>query len=413
MSYTPSPIVTIKGEDYTGSTVGSVNVSRGRDNVYAASRAGFGAIELINVNGLQEPVVGDSVTVQISDANGDPTPVFTGFVSDWEASAVPRGGNNIIVLYRVQIVGLLARLNRRTVLTGGSPQELDGARVLAAIGAGLPTLWEEYSTLQTWAEVGNSVTWKTVDPGYDPDLIDDGVYDVTALGTAAEGYNALQVAQEAAQSARGFVYETPEGFIAYADADRRPANAALGFVTIPFGILETSGFVVGQNLAELTNRITVEYEENESVTSEDTFSIGRFGLQAGRLTTILASQTDAQNRAEDFLFSHSQPNRDINKVSVNLKTPMTDQTLNDLIELRQNDAVQLAGAPESILPAGFRGFVEGVSWRITPFDATITLNVSNENLSFGSVLWGQVTATIDWQNVDAALTWADARRVTT
>jgi hypothetical protein len=43
----------------------------------------------------------------------------------------------------------------------------------------------------------------------------------------------------------------------------------------------------------------------------------------------------------------------------------------------------------------------------------MTLLVSDELLSFGSVLWGQVGATITWDDVDAALIWADARRVTT
>jgi hypothetical protein len=411
--YTPAPKVTIAGDDYTGATVGSISLSRGRDNVYAASRAGYGAIELINLGGFREPVVGDTASVEINDAAGQPTRVFTGFVSDWEARAVPRGDSNVLVVYRVQIVGLLARLNRRTVLAGGSPSELDGARVLAAIDAGLPIVWEEFSTLTAWDEVDPALTWDTVDPGYDPSLIDSGVYTVTALPAEDSGYNALQTAQEAAQSARGFVFETPEGFVAYADADRRPANAGAGFLDIPFGILETSGFVVGQNLADLTNRITVEFGADEAVTEEDTFSIGRFGLQAGRLSTILASQSDAEARAEDFLFSHSQPNRELNRISINLLTPMTDETLDGVISLRQNDAVRLVGAPASVLPDGFRGFVEGVSWRISQFDATVTLNVSNENLSFGSVLWGQVDATITWDDVDPALTWADARRVTT
>ena len=412
--YTPAPTVTIAEQDYTGATVGSISLSRGRDNVYAASRAGFGAIELINVDGtLREPVVGDTAIVRINDAAGQPTRVFTGFVSDWQASAVARGANQVVVVYRVQIVGLLARLNRRTVLTGGSPEELDGERVLAAINEGLPVIWEEFSTITTWEDTAPELTWETVDPGYDPALIDPGVYTVTELDPDDAGYNALQTAQEAAQSAKGFLFETPDGFVAYADADRRPANAAAGFIDIPFGILEVSGFTVGQNLAELTNRITVEYGQDESVTDEDTFSIGQFGLQAGRLTTILANEADAIARADDFLFSHSQPVRDLQRISINLLTPMPDQTLDAIIGLRQNDAIRLVQTPALILPNGFRGFVEGVSWRITQFDATITLNVSNENLSFGSVLWGQVPDNITFTNVNPTLTWADARRVTT
>ena len=411
--YTPAPTVSIAGRDYTGSTVGSISLSLGRDNVYAASRAGYGAIELINVHGsFREPVVGDTAVVRINNADGQPTRVFTGFVSDWQASAVARGDNRVVVVYRVQIVGLLARLNRRTVLAAGSPEELDGARVLAAINAGLPVVWEEFSTLTTWEDTDDELTWDTVDPGYDPDRIDPGVYTVTALDPTEEGYNALQTAQEAAQSAKGFLFETPDGFVAYADADRRPANAQAGFTDIPFSILEVSGFTVGQNLAELTNRITVEYGDQQSVTDENTFSIGQFGLQAGRLTTILANESDAIARADDFLFSHSQPVRELNRISINLLTPMPDQTLDAIINIRQNDAIRLTQSPQLILAGGFRGFVEGVNWRITQFDATITLNISNENLSFGSMLWGQTPDNITFNNVNPTLTWEDARRVT-
>jgi hypothetical protein len=103
------------------------------------------------------------------------------------------------------------------------------------------------------------VTWATVDPGFDPALIDGGVYGLVALGSADAGYSALQVVQDAGASAKGLLFETADGFVGYADADRRPANAAAGFLDVPFAVLDVGGVSVSSSLADLTNRVSVEY----------------------------------------------------------------------------------------------------------------------------------------------------------
>ena len=131
MSFVPNPSVTIAGQDYTGRTVESVTLRRGRDTVYSSPQAGYATVALINTGGMVEPVVGDLVTVTLDDSSSVARPLFSGFVSDWQSDVVALGGS-VLVRYSVQVVGLLARLNRRTVLAGGRPAELDGARVLAA-----------------------------------------------------------------------------------------------------------------------------------------------------------------------------------------------------------------------------------------------------------------------------------------
>jgi hypothetical protein len=414
MSWTPAPTVTINGQDFTGRSVGSVSVTRGRDTVYEPPTAGYATLSIIDVQdggaGFQ---VGARVTVTVQDSNDDPVTVFTGFLADWTSNVVPASDEPVVV-YRLNCVGPLAILNRRSIFFTGRPEEKDGERVAAAIGAGLPVIWGEFSTVRTWDDMGN-LTWDTVDPGYDPDLIDPGVYDLTALNVQDSGYTALTVATFAGQSAKGLLFETADGFIGYADADRRPANAAAGFNVIPFGALSAEGVSLSSNLADLTNRITVEYGDEDAVTQEDAFSIGRFGLQETRLSTQLANLTDAEARADDFLFAHSLPTTEFESLRVNLRSDIDAALLDALLTVNSNDAIRVTGLPSKLGFGSqtFRGFVEGLTLSLSEFQANLTLLVSDENLSFGSVLWGQVTATIDWQNVDAALTWADARRVTT
>ena len=415
MTYLPSPTVTINGQNYTGRTVGQVNVTRGRDTVYASPRAGFASVELIDVTqGSLGFTVGATLTVDVEDSSGSPVRLFTGLISDWESNVIATG-HEPVVTYRVQAVGPLAILNRRNVLFGGSPEETDGDRVLAAITAGLPATWEEFSLTQTWANTPADVTWATVDPGFDPALIDPGVFDLIPLVASDSGYSALQVASDAGASGKGLLFETPDGFVAYADADRRAANFTAGPLTIPFTVLSIGGLSTSSSLADLTNRITIEYgTDSDAVTEDDLFSLTTFGLQETRLSTLLASQSDAEARANDFLFSHSRPSVELQQVVVNLRGSLTDTLRDDLLTVNSNDYLRVSGVPSKLGfgESGFLGFVEGIRITLDDFRAEISLLVSDEDLSFGSVLWGQVDATIAWEDVDGALIWADARRVT-
>jgi hypothetical protein len=258
------------------------------------------------------------------------------------------------------------------------------------------------------------VTWETVDPGFDADLIDPGVFDLTALPAADSGYSALTVTSDAGQSAKGVLFETPSGFIGYADADRRPANLAAGPLQVPYQRVAADGLSFSSSLSDVTNRVTVEYGTDQAVTEEDTFSIGRFGLLHTTLDTILLNQTNAEARADDFLFAHSRPATELQQLTVNLRDDLPDTLRDNLLTVNTNAAVRVTGLPIKVGlgDTRFSGFVEGVRITVSDFEANLTLFVSDELLSFGSVLWGQVTATIDWQDVNATLTWADARRVT-
>lgn len=414
MTWLPNPTVTIGGVSYTGRTVREVRTIRGRDTVYARTQPSYAALELIDVeDGGLGFDVGAPIQVTIDDTGGTAVPIFTGFVSDWQSQVETRGPDvEPTVRYRVTAVGPLARLNRRTVFFDGRPEETDGDRIAAVIGDALPLSWEEFSFDQTWAQAGQ-VAWNQVDPGYNPSLFDPGVYTITALGTADAGYNALSVSQDAADSAKGLLFETADGFIGYADADRRPANAAAGFSPIPYASLAADRLNLSSNFADITNDVTVQYGQDEAVTERDLFSITRFGVQATQVRTILANQSDAEARADDILFSNAVPRIELEQVEVNLRSNLDDSVRDLLIAIDPSDAVRLTGVPAKILPDGFRGFVEGIRFRVSTFEATVDLLVSDENLSFGSVLWGQVDATIAWNDVEPALEWADARRVTT
>ena len=214
----PNPTVKLNGTDYTGVSVGQVNIRRGRDTVYRQADAGYATIELIDIGNLTRFDVGSELEISmlfpavewelLADtwaglgstwdrafgplAPGFIEPVFTGTVSDWTADAIA-ARDQPIFRYRVQAVGPLATLNRRTIFFDGRAQENDGERAEAILTAAL----------------GTAVV--------DPSIIDAGVFQIAALGTADAGYSALSLLTGAAQSAEGVVFETRDGKIGYAD----------------------------------------------------------------------------------------------------------------------------------------------------------------------------------------------------
>ena len=403
--YDVGPTVTIGGVDYTGNAVGLVSIRRGRDTVYSQVQAGYATVELLDVDGMIQPKVGRTFTVRANDTRGNPVILFTGRVSDWSAEPQPANGG-VIARYAVQAVGPIARLNRRTVLFDGRAVEKDGERVAAAVLAGLSSAWEEVSRTLTFDEVGDQ--WGSFD-AVDASLIDTGVFDVAALDATAGGYRALDVAQEAASSGEGVLFETADGRIGYADSDRRFAAAlADDFQEIPFGQAAVDALAVSQQFADVTNRVTVEYSSGV-VTETSDESVELFGeVLASRLTTTLADESAALQRATTFLERHADRTRQIGRVPFNLRGVAAD--LRELLlTLNTGSPIVLTGVPSKLGFTHFSGFVEGVDFRVGEFDFEMGLLVSEEALSTGAVRWSLVPRSVSWDDVDPLLEWQDAR----
>ena len=402
----PNPTVKLNGTDYTGVSVGSVNIKRGRDTVYRQANAGYASIELIDIGSLTRFDVGSELEISmlfpaiewelLADtwaglgstwdrafgplAPGFIEPVFTGTVSDWTADAIA-ARDQPIFRYRVQAVGPLATLNRRTIFFDGRIQENDGERAEAILTAAL----------------GTAVV--------DPSIIDAGVFQIAALGTADAGYSALSLLNETAQSAEGVVFETRDGKIGYADSDRRFGET--DFLELPFAQVQVGGLSVASNLADITNVVTVEFDGG-AVTRTDDTSIDVFGEQDTRLSTSLALEATAEQFADLFLTRHSTPSISLGRLSFNLRN-LDPDIREQLLEANTNRGIVLTGLPARLGFRRFTGFIEGIDLRFSEYEAEIGLLVSDAVLSTGDVRWSVVPATLIWDDVDATLEWQDAR----
>jgi hypothetical protein len=281
----------------------------------------------------------------------------------------------------VQAVGPLATLNRRTIFFDGRAQENDGERAEAILTAALGTAF------------------------VDPSIIDAGVFQISALGTAEAGYSALSLLKETAQSAEGVIFETRDGKIGYADSDSRFAET--DFLTLPFSSVQVGGLSVASNLADITNVVTVEYEGG-AVTETDEVSIGVFGEQDTRLTTSLALEATAEAFAELFLTRHSTPSISLGRLSFHLRN--IDPDIREaLLEANTNRGITLTGLPARLGFRTFTGFIEGIDLRFSEYDAEIGLLVSDLVLSTGDIRWSVVPPLLIWDDVDPTLEWQDAR----
>jgi hypothetical protein len=403
MTFQAAPTIRVGGVDFTGETIDAVTITRGRDTVYSEPQPGFASFRLIDKTGAGIPVeVGDRVLIDIEPGRR----VFFGTVTDWNARLYDTGiRNEPAAIVSVTAVGPLLRFNRRLIYFDGRLAETDGERILNIIEEALALTWEE--AVGTWEDTEGTWEDQSVQP-FDSDLIDPGVFDLAAVTPNEAGYIALNLAQEAAASGEGILFETGDGFIGFANADRRAANRAAGAFQIPESLVRAD-LDTSSQLAEITNRVTVTFAGGVAE-AEDPDSIQRFGPFASQIDTQLVNETNAQARADSFIARHAVPTVQMGAVAIRLDG-LDPATAADLLELEVNDAVRVP-VPLTMGPTNRTGFIEQIVVNFDPFRAEVVFKVSDFRLSEGAQRWSQVDPTLAWEDVSATLEWQDADTVT-
>jgi hypothetical protein len=404
MVWTPTTTVTIEGVDFTGDTVGTVRIVRGRTNVYEEVPPGYAVVELVDVTGTGFDV--DPATIlEIAIADSTSTPVlkFTGRVTDIDRTLYSSGlVGDPASITRLTAVGPLAKAARRQAYPGGRPAEQDADRVAAFLIGGLGQTWEEYQG-STWADAVG--TWATVDPGIDPALIDAGIYDLAVLDPQDGGYQALTGAAEASFSGAGIIYETGTGYVGWYNAQSRGLSPT--YTIIPGDWITASSVATSTSLSDLANRVDVVYSAG-SVVATDPTSVSTYGVYERRLTTQLANIGNAQTRAVEFVERHAYPLVNLDRVTVRIDG-LDDADADALLAIDVNTPVYLTGLPDTLRVTDLPGFVEGIQLDVDAYRANLTLMVSDAQLSIGSMRWEQVPATLIYQDVSGSLQWQNAR----
>jgi hypothetical protein len=401
-----APFVRIDGTDYTGEALNGLNITRGRDTVYQAPTAGYARVQLVDIAGLGLPIdIATNLTIGVTDPEANELTLFSGYVTDISADLYDPGiGQRPGAIYSILAVGPLARLSRRIVLDDGRPAETDGDRIAAAVQAGLSATFDE--TGGTWADIDPTLTWHTFDDGYDPALIDPGVFDLVALPGFDSGYTALEVAEQASASGEGLLYETLDGLVGWDNANAR--GSMTDPIVIPGDVINAGGLRTASSVSDLVNRATVQYPGGAE-TAQDLTAVQTFTLYERIINTQLASSTAAGDRAAAYVERHAYPVINLDAIVIRLDTLEDTALRGALLQVRSGSYVRLVDLPPTLGVTYLDAFVEGTSMRLERQRAELRLNVSDASLSYSQVRWSGVDPALEWGDVDGMLEWQNAR----
>jgi hypothetical protein len=412
MPYTIDPKVTINGVEYKDKTINGVTLTNGRTSVDEQPRAGYATINLVTAdNDFPNIEIDQKVVVKVDDSSGNEVTLWTGWVSDIESSLGAFGSNGRLNSQRITAIGSLSKLNRRLVGFDGYPKENDGDRIFDIIKEGAGVTWAEYKpATDTWADVNSLLQWQNVDILVG-NIDQPGDFELVAYSGGETG--ALSLAQAAAASGLGVLYESPDGKINYADySSRTDEVAANGFSPIDTDAILARGLSSLSRLNDLANEVEVVYKNNQSEIDESPTSIALYGRYAAKINTLLELQADAEQRVEYYLETRAFPRRTLNSINLALHLDQVSNTMRDsMLPMRVSKPISIAGLPPSIYPQTFSGFVEGYTWTINRNELFLTLNISEYALSQLQMNWSQVPPALTWAGVSATLEWQEARVV--
>jgi hypothetical protein len=372
--------VSIGLTSYTSNTLNGLSITYGRTSIWEQPRAGYAQIQIKNDNdAIFVPELGDQVIITVDNSTGTPITVFTGKVNSINSAVQISGSNATVVIHTVTASAPMSEMARVITHTTGWPKEYDDDRL---------------TTILT-------------DSGVTIDVVDSpGVYEFTS--TSANPNDCYTWAAYYAQMAFGYLYETADGKVGYANESRRTVEAnTYGYFVIPSNIILGSSVSAGLNNYNLLNDIRLEYKANAVVTSTSPSSIGIYGKAEADIVTELEDAVQAQLQADKYISLRSVPQPVLNSFTVQLDaSTITNSTRNALLGVYMGKPVQLSDLPNGIHNGIFKGFVEGWNLVIAQNQASLTMNVTENSLSLAPTRWQDVNAALIWSDIDPTIEWA-------
>lgn len=404
--YTPTYRVTIAGVVQTSTTLQDGTITYGRNDFFEATQPSYCNIELLNLDGTS-PVVEllDTVLIEVTDSTGAYIKLFTGEVSGvynrFEGAGLGGKPNTL----QIQAIGALGLLVKRYAGGVAYPEELDGARIQRILEETLFVAWEDISNTFTWNDF-TTETWANYGV-QGIDTIDAGRYEM--LARSAQVQQAYELTDITQQSGLGYLYDTADFEIGYADAERRSENYTTNLIELDADLVNAD-IQTRLQTADIVNSVVIQYDDPvlEVVAQNDT-SINNYGLLEEIRSTILAETVDATEQATNFVNYRGTPKTSLEAVSVNLAhSDMTNTVRDDLLAVTMDSLLYLDNIPVGLIPEGyFEGFVEGWTWTLGRKNLELSMSVSNSIYSTLDVQWEDYNALIQWQNLDNATRWLD------
>jgi hypothetical protein len=404
--YTPTYRVTIAGTVQTSTTLEDATITYGRNDFFEATQPSYCNLELLNLDGTS-PVVNllDTIIIEVTDTSGTYVKLFTGEVSGVYNRFAGAGAVGKPNSLQIQAVGALGLLVKRYAGAVAYPEELDGARITRILEETLYTAWEDLSGTFTWNDF-TTETWANYGV-QGIDTIDAGRYEV--LARSAEIDQAYNLTDTTQQSALGYLYDTPDFEIGYADAERRSENYTTNLIELDANLVNAD-IQTRLQTADIINSVVIQYDDPVlEVAAQNDTSINTYGLLEEVRSTILAQTADATEQATNFVNYRGTPKVSLEEVTVNLaNSNMTNTVRDNLLGVSMDTLLYLDNIPVGLIAEGYNeGFVEGWTWTLGRNNLELAMSVSNSTYSTLDVQWEDYNSSIQWQNLANDYRWLD------
>jgi hypothetical protein len=404
--YTPTYRITIAGVVQTSTTLEDATITYGRNDFFEATQPSYCNLELLNLDSTSPAVeLLDTILIEVTNSAGTYVKLFTGEVSGVYNRLAGAGAAGKPNTLQIQAVGALGLLVKRYAGAVAYPEELDGARITRILQETLFTAWEDLSNTITWNDF-TTETWATYGV-QGIDTIDAGRYEVLARAAAIDqAYNLTDTTQ---QSALGYLYDTPDFTIGYADAERRSENYTTNLIELDANLVNAD-IQTRLQTADIINSVVIQYDDPVlEVAAQNDTSINTYGLLEEVRSTILAQTADATEQATNFVNYRGTPKVSLEEVTVNLSnSDMTNTVRDNLLGVSMDTLLYLDNIPVGLIAEGYNeGFVEGWTWTLGRNNLELAMSVSNSIYSTLDVQWEDYNSAIQWQNLANDYRWLD------
>lgn len=407
--WTPEWRIKIDGVQYTSLTLSNLTISSGRTDIYRQPVAGYCRLQLKNNNlSAIDFDVNDGVTVEVKNDAGAWVVLFGGNITDMAVAVASAGAIGISQTISITALGALSRLPK-AIFTGNIAQGTDGHQIAEVLATVLFDAWNLVPAAETWNTYDPSTQWQNAENnGYGE--IDVGDYDLDAQnGVVSDIYSLVS---DMANSGLGYLYESPNGLINYADSTHRTEYfSANGYVELDANHALAGNITTKKRSGDVRNSVTIQYTTsgNSEVTDEDAASIALYGKLAQTIRTTLKNQTDAEDQAAFYLALRAYPQNVFDSVTFALGNPEIDEVdRTSLLSVFMGMPIDLHNLPANMGNGEFQGFVEGWTFQVTVSDLKLTLVVSPLAFSLQAFRWTSVPVTEYWNTLSPTLDWENA-----
>ena len=343
----------INFEDVTQFVTG-VGLSRGKARDLENISAGQLSVAFRNEGRDFDPSISGPLTTYVVPRKPvrvqvEGTPVFTGFVDDWNFN-YSMGGLAVASIEASDGFSLLARQENAN---GSAVEEGSGARVERVL---------DQSTVQWGTAIRDIATGQTT--------LEAGVL---------EG-NALRYLQKVAVSESSLLFVSKSGDLTFLERLVQPLEDATQFSNAGEGI-PYEEIAVSYGTEELTNRAVITSGAGTAIT-EDATSQVTFGITERDVDTFLSTTAQLEALADYIVFRYGVPEYRIERVTVNLNK-LSDAETVEVLGLELGDQAGVVFQPPGGGPAvALRNRIIGIGHEVGLSEHLVTFNFESLPFTF-------------------------------